>query len=62
MACYGILIRNEAGEAINFTAVSVESSEAALEYAKGGFADETTEVSIEIYSLNGPLHDSHNII
>lgn len=62
MACYGILIRNEAGEAINFTALSVKSPEAVLEWAKGGFADETTGVSIEIYSLNGPLHDSYNII
>lgn len=58
MACYGILIRNEAGEAINFTALSVKSPEAVLEWAKGGFEYE----SIEIYSLNGPLHDSYNII
>lgn len=34
MVLYGILIRNEAGEAINFTALSVKSPEAVLEWAK----------------------------
>ena len=58
MALYGILIRNEAGEAINYIAVPVESPEAALEYARGAFEYE----SIEIYDLNGPLHVSYNII